>query len=370
MTQEELSGRSGLSVRCISDLERGVSCPRVSTIQLLAGVWQLSEEQRMELNALARRRRDWRAALGGALPMSAVLPAATGLAALLLAGCSTGPGGHGAAAALTPPALPAAPTAPPTGRDGMIHLPLSAYQADDQADNQRRQVVQALTMRCLRDGGYTLDPQAVFGVSRVAGQDNATALPGGPWGYLGAEQAATQGFHGVSDPQSPQSQPGQPGQSGQSGQSAQQPMTPAEQTAVQDCTRKALQTVQPPDTPARRLVSQLFGDSISAAAGDSRVRSADGRWRDCMARAGIQATDPQALVAQYQRQRPPAGEQELTAAEADAACTGSTGLAATYFAVLAGYQQEQIDRHSAELAGQQQAVSAESARIAKLLAGG
>ncbi|MFE4975404.1 helix-turn-helix domain-containing protein [Kitasatospora sp. NPDC056651] len=35
VTQEQLGEATGLSVRSIRDLERGVSCPRVSTLRLL-----------------------------------------------------------------------------------------------------------------------------------------------------------------------------------------------------------------------------------------------------------------------------------------------------------------------------------------------
>ncbi|MBV2152905.1 helix-turn-helix domain-containing protein [Kitasatospora sp. SUK 42] len=58
MTQEQLGEASGLSVRSIRDLERGVSCPRVSTLRLLSQTWNLSEAQGAELHRLARTWRD------------------------------------------------------------------------------------------------------------------------------------------------------------------------------------------------------------------------------------------------------------------------------------------------------------------------
>jgi transcriptional regulator with XRE-family HTH domain len=58
MTQEELGAASGMSVRSIRDLERGVSCPRISTVRLLAQTWKLSEAQGAELHRLARAERD------------------------------------------------------------------------------------------------------------------------------------------------------------------------------------------------------------------------------------------------------------------------------------------------------------------------
>ncbi|MFJ9772778.1 helix-turn-helix domain-containing protein [Kitasatospora sp. NPDC101157] len=58
MTQEQLGEASGLSVRSIRDLERGVSCPRVSTLRLLTQTWHLPESQGAELHRLARAWRD------------------------------------------------------------------------------------------------------------------------------------------------------------------------------------------------------------------------------------------------------------------------------------------------------------------------
>ncbi|WP_033332481.1 MULTISPECIES: helix-turn-helix domain-containing protein [Streptomyces] len=58
MTQEQLGAATGLSVRSIRDLERGVSCPRVSTLRLLTQTWNLPEAQGAELHRLARSRRD------------------------------------------------------------------------------------------------------------------------------------------------------------------------------------------------------------------------------------------------------------------------------------------------------------------------
>lgn len=55
MTQEELAARSGVSVRSISDLERGISrFPHKDTVQLLADALELAPEEAQQLFALAR----------------------------------------------------------------------------------------------------------------------------------------------------------------------------------------------------------------------------------------------------------------------------------------------------------------------------
>jgi predicted ATPase/DNA-binding XRE family transcriptional regulator len=55
LSQEELAERAGLSVRAISDLERGVHrAPRLETIRLLADALRLGEPERSDLLAAAR----------------------------------------------------------------------------------------------------------------------------------------------------------------------------------------------------------------------------------------------------------------------------------------------------------------------------
>jgi transcriptional regulator with XRE-family HTH domain len=56
LTQEALAEAARLSVRGLSDLERGVRTPRASTVQLLATALGLSAEQRGAFEVAARRR--------------------------------------------------------------------------------------------------------------------------------------------------------------------------------------------------------------------------------------------------------------------------------------------------------------------------
>lgn len=55
LTQQELAERSGLSIRTISDIERGqVICPRAATLRLLARALEMSDDQTRELMLMAR----------------------------------------------------------------------------------------------------------------------------------------------------------------------------------------------------------------------------------------------------------------------------------------------------------------------------
>src|SRR5690348_2304639 len=56
LTQEDLAAQAGLSVRGLSDLERGARlAPRRETVQLLAEALQLSAAERTQLEAAARK---------------------------------------------------------------------------------------------------------------------------------------------------------------------------------------------------------------------------------------------------------------------------------------------------------------------------
>jgi transcriptional regulator with XRE-family HTH domain len=63
LTQEELAEAAGISLRGLSDLERGISsAPRAATLELLITALKLGAEERADLEAAARRQR------GTALP--------------------------------------------------------------------------------------------------------------------------------------------------------------------------------------------------------------------------------------------------------------------------------------------------------------
>src|SRR5262245_17704725 len=68
LSQEQLAERAGLSVRGLSDLERGVHrAPRLETVRLLADALALAEPDRAELLSAAR-----------AEPAAVMTPAARG----------------------------------------------------------------------------------------------------------------------------------------------------------------------------------------------------------------------------------------------------------------------------------------------------
>ncbi|MER7756827.1 hypothetical protein [Kitasatospora sp. NPDC097643] len=184
--------------------------------------------------------------------------------------------------------------------------------------------------------------------------DNATALPAGPWGYLGTEAATTLGFH---PPKHTLPRPdAAPAGSGE-----------AYDTARVDCDRQAAERLGSPQGPGTELVGRLFQESLKAAGQDARVVAATKEWAGCMTTAGFEVTGPEALPQRFQS-TPEITPAELAAARADADCTARSNLAGLWFAVLAGYQRQLIDRNAEALTAQREAVRAQDAKLTRLIA--
>ncbi|MGW2253568.1 hypothetical protein ACWCXH_25730 [Kitasatospora sp. NPDC001660] len=212
----------------------------------------------------------------------------------------------------------------------------------------------ALVGSCMRRAGF-----AAFdgdGLQPAEAPDNATALPAGAWGYLGAGAAAVQGFH---PPRRTLPRPAAaPAGSGE-----------AYDAARVDCDRQAAERIGPPQGPGTDLVDRLFGQSLTATGADARVAAATKDWSACMAATGFAVERPEALPERY-RGAAEITPAELAAARADLDCTARSSLAALWFTVLAGYQRQLIDRNAEALAARREAVRAQDAKLTALLADG
>jgi len=270
---------------------------------------------------------------------------------LLIAGCSSAT--KAPEAKLTPPPITGTPQPPASGRGGMTGLPLSVYNWGDQDIQRDAELRTSLAVSCMHKAGF-----ATFSGDNYQGAeppDNTTALPAGAWGYLGADIAGVQGFH------PPKRSPVRTAPAGTDD-------SEAFVTARVDCDRQIAEQLKPPSQAGAELVNRLFSESLQATGRDSRVTEATRSWADCMAKSGYHVADPTAPLQQYRGPGSPTGE-ELATARADADCTTRSNLAGVYFAVLAGYQKQQIEQNAAALATQQKAVKDQAERIARLLAG-
>ncbi|MFJ3220130.1 hypothetical protein ACIPLC_29960 [Kitasatospora sp. NPDC086801] len=235
----------------------------------------------------------------------------------------------------------------------MNGLPFSAYRADDRIAAKEIQARNALTVSRMHRAGFSAFDGA--GLQPAQPPDDATALPAGAWGYLGAEAAASLGFH---PPKRTLPRPtAAPADAGE-----------AYDAARVDCDQQAMERLGSPQGPGAELVGRLFDESLKAVGRDDRVVAATRQWSACMATAGFEAAAPGKLSQRFQG-TPEITGVELATARADADCTARTNLAGLWFAVLAGYQRQLIDRNAQALAAQREAVRAQDAKLTRLIAG-
>ncbi|MEV5989258.1 hypothetical protein AB0L85_30455 [Streptomyces sp. NPDC052051] len=276
--------------------------------------------------------------------------ATTVVSGLLATACSSNLAGSAAGA---PPVITASPTAPASGYDGLTRLPLSAYGTSEQDDDLLFRTRKALVVRCMKSrGDKTYSGQNMIRVAAKSSEESEAVRPVGAWGYIGRATAKSRGFHtAVALPS---------GAGGGSGYS---------QKDFNACSAEAdKQLPGLANTDGWKLVRTLFDRSFQQTGTDRRVVTARKRWSACMTAAGHPAQDPEELAAgPWNTDRPTANE--IAAATAAESCTGSSRLAAVYFAVLTGYQRQLISANSTALTAYQKQVAESTSRAARLLAG-
>jgi hypothetical protein len=204
--------------------------------------------------------------------------------------------------------------------------------------------IAALHTACMSDAGYgqyaNNTPYAVMGSPIYM---NSFLQPFGWWGYIGAVEAAQDGFN-VSFPNigGPNNPP---------------PGLPAGATAAwgKCFTIVAFfQNAQFATTLAD--VNTMSNDLANDVAKDRDVTSATKDWSACIARNGYAAPDPNTLATQEDHAlgltpgnpstsadlTPTQNKAQIAEAVADADCTKATDLAGIYFAVQASYAQQLV----------------------------
>ncbi|GJF35078.1 hypothetical protein KNE206_77780 [Kitasatospora sp. NE20-6] len=282
-----------------------------------------------------------------------VRPVVTAIAAgLLVTGCSAGPVNGAVHVMSTPPAIAATPTAPATGYGGLTGLPLSAYGTSEQDDVLLYRTNAALVARCMKNLGSASQAgrQKIQATTKTQ-EDKEAIHPAGAWGYIGSATAKRIGFH-VAVPL--------PATRSPTGQALK------DYNACWDEADKQLPSLA--GTKGWKLTQDLFGQSLQQVAADSRVGAARERWSACMGAMGHPADAPEKVAGGPWDTEKPTSE-EIAAATANESCTQSSGLAAVYFAVLTGYQQQLISANVEVLAGYRKQVRDRVDLAARLLAG-
>jgi hypothetical protein len=224
----------------------------------------------------------------------------------------------------------------------------------------------ALSKTCLNDAGYP-NANGGIGLAFVFG-GLTTAIPYGRWGYLGAAEAAQDGFAvrstGLHDLTA--------------GSTSGSPMSKAEQNAVQKCMTIVADFVNAQMKSSLAGIQTLSNDIQTDVQHNASVKAATKAWSACMAQNGYNLTDPQTAFQQAIRttgglvyfQGPGIGggaialtpkpnslskqdkarnQAQIAMAVTDADCTESTDLAGIYFAVQASYEQQLVDSNQQAL---------------------
>lgn len=222
-----------------------------------------------------------------------------------------------------------------------------------------------LSKACLTDAGYpnATGPLAV-GFAVFGSLTPARAW--GAWGYLGAAQAAQDGFS-----LAPGGFPGVIVRQSSAGGTP----SAAEQKAVDKCQGIVGKFTSAQTSGALAGIQTLSNDILTDVQHDPSVKTATRAWSACMARNGYTLTDPQTAFlkalrsggsivvysgsgglqakggfAQGSPQSKAQRQAEIALAVTDADCTQSADLAGVYFAVQASYEQQITDLNQQALA--------------------
>lgn len=282
---------------------------------------------------------------------------------------------------VTRPAVgrPAPPSSVQAANAGEAFSPYVGLGVSDNNGLAPGESISALNKACLTDAGfagtsgigeYVIAPGGLFG--GLGG-----SVPWGQWGYLGAAEAAQDGF---SFRTFLPVLPTNPSTSG--------PPSAAEQKAMNKCGTITAKFDQSQFTGTLAGITTLTNDIITDVQHDPSVRAATKAWSACMAQNGYNITDPQTAIrtafggsagaakgaiviggTQNKAQQ----ESQIALAVTDADCTASTDLAGIYFAVQASYEQQLVTANQQALnAAVQQfraAYRKELTQLPKLLSG-
>jgi hypothetical protein len=275
-------------------------------------------------------------------------------AGLGLAACSGGSGAKSPEASVTAPSVgkPAMASSIQAALAKQAFTPyaeLGQAVGDGLAPNE---AATSLATACMTDAGY---PNANDDFQTIRAGDTLTPSTSfGPFGYVGATEAAQDGF--------------MPGGLGGSGTGSSD-LSAAAQAATDKCGTIVGNFTGDQANSALAGI-QALGQSIrSEDFKDPSIAKATKAWSTCMVADGYDYGTPTELLNSAMNVRRAASVTTQTAtgaitapsltaaqqaaqiaqAEADAACTQSTDLAGIYFAVQASYEQQIVDANQPEL---------------------
>ena len=261
------------------------------------------------------------------------------LAALswIVVGCSPASTENAVKTTLSPPQVTAIQV-PKSGFIAAYQEPLAVYDLSMKDADTINQARHMLEIACMHARGYA--DFAVPSTTTHEPSDAAQAMmrPAGPWGYLGTQGAATNGFHEAAS---------------SAGAATSHTMPVSEMDTYRECAKQQQSKIVVNSTKGSDLVKELGEVARSASAKDDRVVSARNEWARCMKDNGFDAPSPEAVAGRnWQTTTTPTAE-EISTAQADERCTTSSKLAAVDFAILWGYQNQLIENNVETLTSHQ-----------------
>ncbi|TWG04974.1 hypothetical protein [Streptomyces brevispora] len=284
-------------------------------------------------------------------------------AAVLLAACSSS-AEKGQNDEKSEPEVSATPTM--LGTVG-LQLPLDAYDATREETDALQQGQGVLISRCMERFGfrYSLPPRPV---SATTGGANARIF-----GVVDASEAARYGYNVPGDARAPERTPESLTASEELALHGAPDLTPTDMPKSQaeaekegggkqringrsvpvgGCGREAFLKLYAPEPNAvdALYVFNLKSQAESRAREDSRTKTVNKYWSDCMARKGHTVSDPMNATTELGIPDDAlASPAAITAAKADVRCKKEVNLVGVYFAVQSAYQKRQIDKNSETL---------------------
>jgi hypothetical protein len=278
---------------------------------------------------------------------------------LALTACAAN-GPKGPAATVTPPAV-GRPPAPQSAQAALSSEAFTPYAGLGAAANDGLALGDtygALHTACMNAAGYSQYADSTPYPVR-ANSGLTFAPPFGGWGYIGAAEAAQNGFN-VSTPS-----PGIPA-SGPNVDPNANPfagMPTGVYAAAAKCGNIVMDFTNAQFAHSMAIIETLNNDIGADVYFDGAIKKATRNWSACMAKNGYTTPDAQTLATQEQDAlgvssgmgaaasglHPAQNQAQIATAVSDANCTQATDLAGIYFAVQANYEKQFVSANQQAL---------------------
>ena len=273
--------------------------------------------------------------------------------AILVTGCSSGPGHHGGDTKVPPITSTPVITNPAT-----VSLPIDAYKITNDQYQKIDAATIAVETSCMKRYGFDYAPFVVPATGPNAPNQNARR-----YGAADLATVSQYGYHPAGTRQSVTKTSVPPKMSdvmfsvlgSGAGPHVGLP-TPATYNGIAvpkgGCVGEAENKLDTgaTDIGLSGIVEQINADGFNHALSDDRVKTVFAAWSACMQADGYNYATPQEAANDSKWHSPQASTTEIAAATADVRCKQKTNVLGVWVAVESAYEQQLIEQHAPELA--------------------